>query len=304
MILGRGPGRARPGVRPRSIPELLPQGALVFARRGDRAASIMDAVLEDAGGAAGRRLTPVRLSARGGVMLAFCDRALVRVAVGPGRASMETQRRTLDALLAADPPEAVARLVPWTVATGRSGLADWNVEPLMPGVPAGRVDDSLMTECVEFLVGLHLLGGGAPLSMAAAAEVVAMCAPGRRRPSRAIAARLDSELADVPRGFGHGDFFAENLLVGGGRLAGVVDWDGAGPGRLPMLDLLHLLITSRWEATTWAGARRSRVAAALGPRGRRRALPRLLPPCRDRRRAGAARAAGDRLLARPGRGVS
>ena len=144
---------------------------------------------------------------------------------------METQRRTLDALRAADPPEAVARLVPWTVATGRSGLADWNVEPLIAGVPAGLVDDSLMTDCVEFLVGLHSLGGGAPLSMTAAAEVVAqVCAAGEAATVRAIAARLDSELEDVPRGFGHGDFFAENLLVGGGRLAGVVDWDRGGPG--------------------------------------------------------------------------
>jgi aminoglycoside phosphotransferase (APT) family kinase protein len=28
-----------------------------------------------------------------------------------------------------------------------------------------------------------------------------------------------------------------------GRLTGVVDWDSAGPGRLPLLDLLHLLVT-------------------------------------------------------------
>ena len=112
-----GQGVRGPGVRPRSIPELLPQGALVFGRRGDRAPSILDAVLEDAGAAAGRRLTPVRLSARGGVMLAFCDRALVRVAVGPGRA--------LDGDAAAHARTrcgrrirrtTVARLVPWTVA--------------------------------------------------------------------------------------------------------------------------------------------------------------------------------------------
>ena len=38
----------------------------------------------------------------------------------------------------------------------------------------------------------------------------------------------------------------------GGRLAGVVDWDGAGPGRLPLLDLLHLLVTSRWRGADLA----------------------------------------------------
>ena len=35
---------------------------------------------------------------------------------------------------------------------------------------------------------------------------------------RETAARLDIDLAGVPRCFGHGDFFAENLLVEGGRL--------------------------------------------------------------------------------------
>jgi thiamine kinase-like enzyme len=39
----------------------------------------------------------------------------------------------------------------------------------------------------------------------------------------------------------HGDFWHGNLLVDGGRLTGVVDWDAAGPGRLPLLDYLHLV---------------------------------------------------------------
>jgi aminoglycoside phosphotransferase (APT) family kinase protein len=46
----------------------------------------------------------------------------------------------------------------------------------------------------------------------------------------------------VPRGVAHGDFWAENLLVADGRLRGVVDWSGAGAGRLPLLDLYHLLV--------------------------------------------------------------
>jgi aminoglycoside phosphotransferase (APT) family kinase protein len=55
-----------------------------------------------------------------------------------------------------------------------------------------------------------------------------------------VAERLAAEVVDLPRGFAHGDFFRGNVLVDGGRLAGVVDWDAAGPGRLPFLDLLHL----------------------------------------------------------------
>ena len=43
------------GVRPRSIAELLPQGALVFGRRGPSRPSILDAVLEEAGPGGWRR---------------------------------------------------------------------------------------------------------------------------------------------------------------------------------------------------------------------------------------------------------
>ena len=45
----------------------------------------------------------------------------------------------------------------------------------------------------------------------------------------------------APRGFGHGDFWHGNLVVDGDRLTGVVDWDAAGPGRLPLIDYLHLV---------------------------------------------------------------
>jgi aminoglycoside phosphotransferase (APT) family kinase protein len=55
-----------------------------------------------------------------------------------------------------------------------------------------------------------------------------------------VGEQLDSALAHLPRGFSHGDFFAGNVLVEHGRLTGVIDWDGGGPGALPLLDLLHL----------------------------------------------------------------
>jgi aminoglycoside phosphotransferase (APT) family kinase protein len=57
---------------------------------------------------------------------------------------------------------------------------------------------------------------------------------------RRLAQRLDDQLADLPRGFGHGDFFRGNMLVDHDRLVGVVDWDAAGPASLPLVDLLHL----------------------------------------------------------------
>src|SRR5207253_5851842 len=60
----------------------------------------------------------------------------------------------------------------------------------------------------------------------------------------ALGARLDEQLAGVPRGVAHGDFWTENLLTADGRLTGVVDWSGAAGGRLPLVDLWHLLLHS------------------------------------------------------------
>ena len=249
---------------------MLPQGALVFGRGAVAGPSIMDAVLDDAGAALGRRLNPVRLSARGGVMLAFCERELVRVAVGPGRGQVEAQRSALESLREANPPAAVARLVPWPMAAGRTGLAEWTVEPLMPGAPARGVEGPLMEECLDFLAGLHSLGG-APSSLAGAAEVVAqVCGPAEASAVRAAAARLDTELAGVPRSFGHGDFFAENLLVAGGRLAGRGGLGRRRAGALaaarPAPPAGHVALAGRGARL---GAGRRRRSAALGA-GRRR----------------------------------
>jgi SAM-dependent methyltransferase len=46
--------------------------------------------------------------------------------------------------------------------------------------------------------------------------------------------------------FAHGDYWLGNLLFdeGGKQLLGVIDWDGALPQALPLLDLLHFLLSS------------------------------------------------------------
>jgi aminoglycoside phosphotransferase (APT) family kinase protein len=72
------------------------------------------------------------------------------------------------------------------------------------------------------------------------AEDVAEHRPDARDALLALADRVDDALSGVPFGFGHGDFFCGNLLASGDRLTGVLDWDAAGPGRPPLIDLLHL----------------------------------------------------------------
>ena len=236
---------------PRSAVEHMPQCALVLGRRGAAGQSLADSALEDAGRAAGTTLTARRLTARGGLMLAFTDHGLVRMAVGPGRRQIQSQVAALEALRAAGAPETLSRLVPWPSASGRSGIADWSVERLLPGAPPeAPLADDLLAECVDALVTLQSVDGpgDSQASLTESAAVVAqVCGEPEATIVREAGRRLDAALGGVPRGFGHGDFFSENLLVDGGRLAGVVDWDTAGPGRLALLDVLHLILTSRGQ---------------------------------------------------------
>ena len=53
----------------------------------------------------------------------------------------------------------------------------------------------------------------------------------------------------------------------GGRLTGVIDWDSAGPGRLPLLDVLQIVMTARFRpaAREWGPA----VVGELVPWARR-----------------------------------
>jgi aminoglycoside phosphotransferase (APT) family kinase protein len=231
----RLPGRSRAS---RSAVELLPQRALVLGGRSAGKPTLLDAALDAAGA---RPQEPV--SIRAGLVAAMTDRGLLRIAVGPARRQLETQLRTLEALRAADVSAAVADRTPWVLAHGKVGLADWSLERTLPGRrPTGTLSDAVRAQCVDFLVALHAAdGGAAPAAAQADAQTIAEVRPQHEEELVALGRRLEETLAGLPRGFGHGDFFLGNLLVEGDRLTGVVDWDSGGPGRLPLLDLFHLL---------------------------------------------------------------
>jgi aminoglycoside phosphotransferase (APT) family kinase protein len=63
---------------------------------------------------------------------------------------------------------------------------------------------------------------------------------------RAVLSRLDAEVTAALTGcttricWIHGDFWPGNLLADAGSVTGIVDWDQAAPGELPLHDLLHL----------------------------------------------------------------
>jgi Phosphotransferase enzyme family len=221
----------------------LPRYALAVGTRGSRSTTALEAALSAAGGR-----KPAWASTRAGLIVLAVDGSLLRVAIGPTRAEIDNGTAALEALSTAVPPPLVADRVPWSLARGRAGLADWSLERLLSGTRAPRdVPEPLFGDCLAFLQKLGALRAPASgeHSPGVLAETVAEVArPESLTPLRALAERLERTLADVPRCFAHGDFFAGNLLEDeGGRLSGVVDWDAAGPGRLPLLDLLHLKLT-------------------------------------------------------------
>ena len=152
------------------------------------------------------------------------------------------------------PSPAFADRLPLPLHTGRTGLADWALEARLPGrAPDARLPPKLLQDCIDFLVVLHAAGRDeqARSSLAGAADVLApVCATDADAAAvRELGQGLDETLADVPCGFGHGDFWTRNLLADGERLTGVIDWDGAATGRLPLLDLLHLRLSAHREQT-------------------------------------------------------
>ncbi|CAA9502973.1 MAG: hypothetical protein AVDCRST_MAG85-1881, partial [uncultured Solirubrobacteraceae bacterium] len=150
------------------------------------------------------------------------------------------------------PPQVRDRLaVP--LAAGSLPLASWVAEPRLPGSPLPLpIAPALLADTVNFLAELFTaVSHDAPRSsLADAADVVAAAVPAPQAAAvGALADRLEERLSGLPRGFAHGDFWATNLLVDSGRLTGVVDWSGAGGGRLPLADLLHLVTSEQVSRT-------------------------------------------------------
>jgi hypothetical protein len=231
--------------RPRRLVERFPRAAVVVGRRTEDGETLLEAAAAAAAEATGHAVDPSTALVTGwGTLVAIGSAGVLRVAVGPPSEQLERQHRALADIAALSPPAAVASRLAGPIDAGSVGLAYWTLEERLAGSVPPRVEGPLFDECVEFLVSLHLCGhsrDGRPV--ASDAGVVAGISGASERGLVAIARRLDAELAGVPRGFGHGDFWRKNILVEDGRLSGVVDWERAGDDRLPLLDLLQLKVT-------------------------------------------------------------
>lgn len=236
---GRSPARGA---------ERFPLGAAVVGHHSSRLPTALEAALECVSHDDGPETLTALPTVRAGMLVALSAEGVLRVAIGPGRLEMERQRETLGLLRRCRPATAVSDRVPWPLDSGHTGLADWSLERRLPGKPvAHEGGQRFSADCLDFLTRLFLATddeSGEDV-LARDAELVASAADGAdRAPIESLARALESEIAGVPVGFGHGDFWGGNLLAENGRLVGVVDWDGAGPGRLPLLDLFHFRLSA------------------------------------------------------------
>lgn len=227
--------------RRRSLIERFPLCGLAVAYRS-RESTLIEALHDQAGVS---RRSGGRLLLREGTVISLTRADVFRLAVGPSPV-LAGQLRALEILRNATPPPSIATRVPWLLERGQLGLAEWSREPRLEGEPGSPgLGEKVVSECVDFLADLFaLLPDGNRPSPASDAETIAAARPNLGGTLRALGRRLEARLVRQPRGFGHGDFHHRNLLVSRGRLTGVIDWDVAGPGRLPLLDFLHLRATA------------------------------------------------------------
>ncbi len=251
------PGRAEP-------PSKWPLLAVIVGRKsGEAEPSILEVVMEAS------NLGSVRQPlVREGIIVLIGDSGVLRVSLGPGGRQSDEQRVALALLASEKVSPVVADRIPWPVSRGTVGLGGWTLERRLPGSPPAALADAIWSECLDFLVALHgVRRGGAALGIAQRAGVVARAvgSEAARTSLRDLGRRLEASLQDVPRGFAHGDFCRGNLLVDGEHLSGVVDWDYADAGQLPLLDLFHL----------WVNERRVSSRLAVGRSVREQLLPAL-----------------------------
>jgi Phosphotransferase enzyme family len=231
-----------------------PLNGVVVAQREGTSRTIFDEVLRAANEATGDRSSPSRVVfGSSGVVVADLGAAVLRVAVGASGARIAAQREVVGRLLGGKPSNELSAKVPRILAGGCEGLATWALEAHLVGAHSARLDGPLAEEAVRFLVELSRLPAdgspGARLS-AAAGTVAAGCSERIAEQVLEIAADASLRLAATPPCFVHGDFWHGNLLGEAGRLTGVIDWSAGGPDGLPMLDALHLQLSSLREETS------------------------------------------------------
>ncbi len=249
--------RARPYLLGTGGPRRPRAGCVVTGSRRPAAPSALDVALGAARAADGRLLAAGVPSVveSGKVIVPLAGEAgaagaVVRVGGGSAGAIIDRAVGAIAALSAADAPASVRRLMPRVIATGRSGAVVFAAEEWAEGEHPRSVDGRLWSSCREFLEGLRSVPSAAAV---AGADVIAadvetlepLLSDDARRRLEQVAGVVGNRLAGVRLGWAHGDFWPDNLVIRGGELDCVLDWDTADSRELPALDALDLLPFAR-----------------------------------------------------------
>ncbi len=196
--------------------------------------------------------------------------AVLKVARGLlGTAELRTQRRVLSELAIHHGLDGAWReLLPRVLAFDERSDATLSVESFLPGIELtealachpDRVEE-LTTAALSAIAPLHrrtttfvgidnaiMLWRWLVGPLAGLGHMCRRLDPGRAvkvdRLSRML--RRDVRAWRMPVGWTHGGYTPANILVDGtqGRVTGIVDWGGAGPGRPPLIDEYLLLLTA------------------------------------------------------------
>jgi hypothetical protein len=182
-----------------------------------------------------------QISARG--HLRGAGEAVFRVA---GAGSPVEPSRAADALVELEP--LALPHIPRLLARGGAGTAAWTTETLLPGRRAGSISPGLVAAVADFCARLPR-DAGPPTAFASDIACLIDQLPSFRAPLLELHARAEPAIAGLPSVLRHGDLWRGNLLVEGGTLTGVVDWDAWHPSGVPGTDLLHLVASAHAFAT-------------------------------------------------------
>jgi thiamine kinase-like enzyme len=212
-------------------------GALVELAASERNPRVLDVVAEAAG--VTQRLTHFTRGAGGALIfrISGSDSSELILRVGREGASDDPARGG----------EALARLqssgldvVPALIRQGHISGASWTVESALPGERPKRLSPQLAKQvaalCAKFPRSSDPPGAAA-LQLAEIARFVPQWSTALDRISKEV---LET-LSPLPGVLCHGDLWTSNLLVQGGRLTGLVDWDSWHEDGAPGTDLLNLV---------------------------------------------------------------
>ena len=154
------------------------------------------------------------------------------------------------------------------VGTGTSGAVVWSLQTVLPG----RVPTMFTVDIAEQLLALarrHDIDSGMRRPWDAQARDISRRAVADLRPlpnafDETLRAVLDrtEDVVLAQTTIVHGDFHHRNLLIDGGRVTGVFDWDIAGPGDW-RFDLVNLAFGCQMYPRTCDATALEKVIAAV-----------------------------------------